>query len=74
MTQPNDGDNQVRPIGMWMKTSQEMTAEEHLINEMHSALTLSKCEYLVSVFMYYLGLQVQLKYTSPDELYRMTNH
>ena len=34
LTQPDDSDDQVRSIGMWMKTSQETTDEERLIDEM----------------------------------------
>ena len=33
LTQPDDGNDQVRPIAMWMKTSQETTGEESLIHE-----------------------------------------
>ena len=59
MTQANDGDDQVRPIGMWRKISQEeMTDEEHhLIDEILS--TEYTCAYLT--FMCYLGLQAQLR-------------
>ena len=34
MTQLDDGDDQIRPTGMWMKSRQETINEEHLIDKM----------------------------------------
>ena len=73
MTQPNDGDDQVRPIGIWIKTSQETTDKEHLIDEMRQALNIEYCteQNKTLSITCYLGLQAQLKQSSPDELYRI---
>ena len=46
MTQTDDGDDQVKPIGMWMKVIQETTTEDHLIDKcVDEHWPLSKCVY-----------------------------